>query len=332
MLVIPRENPTLGSMNSYYVQIPRLIEHFQGEVGCGALHFKSSSSEGILFFDKDDILNGFFTDRHGESNGRDVITQLIRSTESTNYILSVYKIRTEDIYFWSTIPDAKRIYQDLSTEFTDLEGLVKKMGTEALTGFIEVIIAQSKEGGLIMFNNGQICGGSYSWGTGDSLRNGQDLERLIKLTKERGGLFHVSRMHPMDAIDDAAAEDFEPEEIAAGPSLRILTAIEELMVIFERTLSGLRRLDSDFTTLLNRKFVAKADKYPFLDPFAAEFKYADQKITFVGDSTDKELVEGVIESITEIAEEINAQAQFGDNLKTWAKKYKPEVDDLKIRV
>jgi hypothetical protein len=332
MLVIPKENPTLGNMNSYYVQIPRLIEHFQGEVGCGALHFKSSSSEGILFFDKDEILNGVVFGRNGESNGRDVIEQLIQSTESTNYILSVYQIKTEDIYFWSTMPNAKRIYQDLSTEFTDLEGLVKKMGTEELTGFIEVGIGQSKDGGLILFNNGQVCGGSYSWGAGDSLRDAQDLEKLIKMTKERGGLFHVSRMQPAESVPEVIEEELPVEELLSKPSLRILTAIEELMVIFERTARQVRNLDSDFATLLNRKFVEKADQYPFLDPFAAEFKYADKKITFVGDTTDEELINGILESLIEIADEINARAKFKSDLTTWSKKYRPEVESFKIKI
>ena len=332
MLVIPRENPTLGNMNSYYVQIPRLIEHFQGEVGGGALHFKSSSSEGILFFDKDEILNGFVVGRNGESTGRDVIDQLIRSTESTNYMLSVYQIRTEDIYFWSTIPNAKRIYQDLSTEFTDLEGLVKKMGTEELTGFIEVMIGQSQDGGLIMFNNGQVCGGSYSWGTGDSLRDHQDLAKLIKMTKERGGLFHVSRMQPADTAAYAVEAELEMEELVPMPSLRVLTAVEELMVIFERTAQTVKNLNADFATLINRKFVEKAEQYPFLDPFAAEFKYADKKVTFVGDTTDDDLLRGVLESITEITEEIGAQSRFRSNLETWAKKYNAEVQNLGIRI
>ncbi|MBL0714266.1 MAG: hypothetical protein JJV98_11250 [Desulfosarcina sp.] len=332
MPVIPREKPTLGNMNSYYVQIPRLIEHFQGEVGCGVLHFKSSSSEGLLFFDKDEILNGFFAGRNGESTGRDVIAQLIQSTESINYILSVYQIKTEDIYFWSNIPNAKRIYQDLSTEFTDLEGLVKKMCTEALTGFIEVSISQSKEGGLVLFNNGQICGGSYSWGAGDTLRDDQDLTQLIQLTKERGGLFHVSRMQPSKPVEEAIEEELEVEELSYKPSIRILTAIEELMVIFERTALTMKNLDSNFATLLNRKFVEKADQYPFLDPFAAEFKYAHKKISFVGDTTDEELIKGVLESINEIAEEIDATAQFRSNLATWAKKYKSEVEKLKIKI
>ncbi len=331
MLVIPRETPTLGNMNSYYVQIPRLIEHFQGEVGGGALHFKSSASEGILFFDKDEILNGFVTGRNGESTGRDVIDQLIRSTESTNYTLSVYQIRTEDIYFWSAIPNAKRIYQDLSTEFTDLEGLVKKMGSEELTGFIEVTIGQSRDGGLVMLNNGQVCGGSYSWGAGDSLRDEKDLAKLIKMTKTRGGLFHVSRMQAVTPADNKAETLIEAEEVAPTPSLRVLTAVEELLVIFERATRKARHRGSDFATLLNRKFVEKAEKYPFLDPFAAEFKYADRKISFIGDTTDEELLQGVLESITEIAEEIGVHPQFKRNLDTWAKKYASDVQNLKIQ-
>ncbi len=330
MLVIPREAPTLGNMNSYYVQIPRLIEHFQGEVGGGALHFKSASSKGILFFDKDEILNGFVTGRNGESTGRDVIDQLIRSTESTNYTLSVYQIRTEDIYFWSTIPNAKRIYQDLSTEFTDLEGLVKKMGTEELTGFIEVTIGQSQDGGLVMLNNGQVCGGSYSWGAGDSPRGDQDLAKLIKMTKEQGGLFHVSRMQPVEPSETKAEKEIAAGDMAPTPSLRVLTAVEELMVIFERTSRKVKNLDRDFATLLNRKFVDKAEKYPFLDPFAAEFKYADQKVSFIGDTTDEELLQGVLESIAEIAEEIGVYPQFKSNLDTWAKKYQADVQNLKL--
>jgi hypothetical protein len=124
--------------------------------------------------------------------------------------------------------------------------------------------------------------------------------------------------------------ELEAEDIEPTPSLRVLTAVEELMVIFERTTRKVKNLDSDFATLLNRKFVEKAEKYPFLDPFAAEFKYADQKISFIGDTTDAEMLQGVLESIAEIAEEIGVQRQFKGNLDTWAKKYQADVKNLQI--
>jgi hypothetical protein len=333
MIVIPKEDPVIGNLNSYYVQIDRLIEHYQGEIGCGSLYFKSMSSEGILFFDKDEILNGIFSHKNEEVTGPDAVTALIKSSESTNYSLSVHRLRSDDIYFWSTIPDSKRIYQDLSTEFTDLEGLIKKMKSEELIGFIEVTVGDNQGAGLLFFQNGQTTGGSYSWGRGDSQRGIEDQNKLVHLTKNFGGSFHVSRiqLNEGDADEDNDIE-FEPEELPDKPSSRIITAMEEMIAIFERTVLALKHIDTDFATLLNRKFVEKADRYPFLDPFAAEFKYANEKITFEGDTTDRELTEGVVESISELADEINAAAPFKNNLVTWMKKYDEEVKEYEIKV
>jgi hypothetical protein len=257
----------------------------------------------------------------------------MQSSESINFSLNVYLLRAEDIYFWSTMPNAQRIYQDLTTEFTDLEGLIKKMKSEGLTGFIEVVIGDGKGEGLIFFNNGQVSGGSYSWGSGDSRREEEDQEKLVQLTKDHGGAFHVSRI-PMDEKNLASEmdDDLHPEEVLEKPSTRIVTAMEEMMAIFERTVSTQKSIPSDFATLLNRKFVEKADRYPFLDPFAAEFKYADEKIKFEGDTTDKELTQGILESITELAAELDALIQFKTNLVTWMKKYREEVKLFDIKL
>ena len=326
MIVLPREKPILANLNSYYVQIERLIEHFQGEVGCGGIHFHSLSSEGMLFFDKDEVLNGLFVQKSQEMMGAEAVDTLIKSAETTNYSLDVYILRSEDIYFWSTIPGAKRIYQNLTTEFTDLEGLIKKMTSENLTGFIDVLIEGDKGGGLVFFNNGQISGGSYSWGKGDSKRGAEDQNRLIKLTKETGGSFNVSRI-AMEENAKAEEEniDLEAEEFSEKPSIRIVTAMEEMIAIFERTIRSSKNIGVDFPTLLNRKFVEKAERFPFLDPFAAEFKYANEKIFIDGYTTDEELTKGILESITELADELDSSAQFKNNLATWMKKYKEEV-------
>lgn len=331
MIVIPKEEPVLGNLNSYYVRIDRLIEHFQGEVGCGGLVFKSLSSEGILFFDKDEILNGVFAHKGEEMTGPDAIDPLIKSSETTNYSLSVFVLRPEDIYFWSTIPDAKRIYQDLTTEFTDLEGLIKKLKSEGLTGFIEAFIGDGKGGGMIFFNNGQVSGGSYSWGSSEAPRGEADQNKLVQLTKEHGGSFHVNRID-MDenGKNEDEASNLDAEEIAESPSARIITAMAEMMAIFERTIRSIKTIDHDFFTLLNRKFVEKADRYPFLDPFAAEFKYADETITIEGDTSDRELTNGLCESVAELANELDALSQFKRNLVTWKKKYKEEVEAFAI--
>lgn len=344
MIVIPKESPIIENLNSYYVQIERLIEHYQGEIGCGSLYFKSMASEGILFFDKDEILNGVFAHKDDETKGPNAIASLITSAETTNYTLSVHHLRSDDIYFWSTIPDSKRIYQDLSTEFTELEGLINKMKTEGLMGYIEVSVGEGKGSGLVFFNAGEITGGSYTWGRGDSNRSIEDQNKLIQLTKEFGGTFHVSRI-PLEenGKSENATAEIEAEEVDDGPSARIITAMEEMIAIFERTVGGLKTIDTDFTTLLSRKFVEKADRFPFLDPFAAEFKYANGKITLEGQTTDKEFTEGILQSLSELSEEIDTSNKsirsgpafsihFKNNLVTWMKKYKKEVTQYNIQL
>lgn len=344
MIAIPKEAPIIENLNSYYVKIERLIEHYQGEIGCGSLYFKSMASEGILFFDKDEILNGVFEQKNEEIKGINAIQSLITSAETTNYTISVHQLRSDDIYFWSTIPDSKRIYQDLSTEFTELEGLINKMKSEGLMGFIEVSVGDGKSGGLVFFNTGEITGGSYTWGRGDSDRSIEDQNKLIQLTKEFGGSFNVSRI-PLEenGKSENVPAEIEAEEVDDGPSARIVTAMEEMIAIFERTVSGLKSIDTDFATLLSRKFVEKADRFPFLDPFAAEFKYANGKITLDGPTTEKEFTEGILQSLLELAEELDTSQKstrsgpafsihFRNNLVTWMKKYKKEVKQYDIQL
>jgi len=52
MLIIPKEKPDIGNLNSYYLDIRKLIEHCQGELGSGAICFKGPGEEGAIFFDK----------------------------------------------------------------------------------------------------------------------------------------------------------------------------------------------------------------------------------------------------------------------------------------
>ena len=98
--------------------------------------------------------------------GQKAIERLLEAGDDYNFSVNIYEIGTEEIYFWASIPAAEKIYKDLSTEFTDLEGLIKKMRSEKLTGYIDVSIGSGKEMGLIFLINGKIMGGSYSWGNG----------------------------------------------------------------------------------------------------------------------------------------------------------------------
>ena len=326
MVIVPREKPVMQHLNSYYLDIEKLMEHFRGELGAGAIHFHSASAEGVVFFDKDEILSSVYRDKDEEIDGEEAIDRLVNSASQQNFTVNVYEINPERIYFWSNMKEGETIYHGLSTEFTDLQGLIKKMMAEKLTGYIDVSIGEGSMGGLLFFNNGQPVGGSYSWGGGEINGSQEGRNRLIEESKRVGGVCDVIRI-PMSKIgkEEAAKAGEKSKKVAGGGASLTTEALGEPMSKLEGLVASSKRIKSDFGTLLKKKFVEKAETYPFLDPFAGEFFYAGGKISFEGKSSEESLFRGVLECVKELAEELDLTDELRRELESWTSKYDAQL-------
>lgn len=325
MVIIPREKPVIENLNIYYLDIRKLFEHFQGEIGSGGVFFKSHSAEGAIFFDENELLNGYFQEKDTMLTGNAAIDQLIQAESEHNYSVSIYRISQEEIYFWSSLPSAEIIYKDLSTDFTNLDGLIKKMSSEKLTGYIDVVIGDGIEGGLIFISNGEIIGGSYSWDGEKTDSSQSNLKILVDKTKKSGGIFNVSRISmKRDKVSG------ESKEQVSDANLDILAMLEEFLEVFETVVPTGKNKGAGFSSILKKKFVEKAEEYAFLDPFAAEFEYSDRKIKYFGQAGEKELANGVITSVKELAEELGILTEVKKNMTTWADKYEKKIEEFGI--
>ena len=320
MVVIPRQQPVLENLNIYYLDVRKLLEHFQGEIGSGGIYFKSHAAEGVIFFDQDQLVSGFFQDKEISISGNDAVERLLAAGDKYNFSVNIYQIGPEEVYFWAGIPTAEKIYKDLSTEFTDLEGLIKKMSAEKMTGYIDVTIGSGRENGLIFMINGKIMGGSYSWGNGTPSASKKNQDLLIQKTKEQGGTFNVCRIPFKNAQPDR-------QPVAPAPN-KVQTAIvmmEALLSIFEKVVHKKMKKKADFQKLLKQKSVENADRFSFLDPFAGEFEYAQQKIAISGRVSDRDLVDGVVTVVNEMARELGLQSALIENLDLWLEEYADEL-------
>ena len=108
--------------------------------------------------------------------------------------------------------------------------------------------------------------------------------------------------------------------------------IEDLLKIFEKTVSTRKKMRPDFNKILKMKFVENAEQYAFLDPFAAEFEYADQRIRFSGIASDQELVDGVTHSLTQLAQELGLVPQFLFNTEAWSEKYAKQIQKFNVKL
>ena len=325
MVIIPRDKPVLENLNIYYLNVKKLLEHYQGEIGSGGVYFKSHAAEGAIFFDKDDLLNGHYQDKQNDISGMDAIERLMKSGNQQNFMVTIYKIAEEEVYYWASIPTAEKIYKDLSTEFTDLEGLIKKMISEKLTGYIDVSIGPGKESGLVFIINGNITGGSYSWSNGKPTTNKENQKLLISKTKEQGGIFNVCRI-PISKLkvgqqaDNTLIDDIDT----------ILDMLEELLITFESVVSTTKKIRMDFSKLLKQKFVENAEKYSFLDPFAGELEYSRRHLSYTGNSNNKDLTDGIVDSVKEMAQELGVLPRLVSELGPWSEKYAQELSALGI--
>ena len=320
MLVIPRQQPVLENLNIYYLNVRKLLEHFQGEIGTGGVYFKSHAAEGVIFFDQNELLSGFLRDRDVEITGQKAIKRLLEAGDDYNFSVNIYEISTEEVYYWASIPAAEKIYKDLSTEFTDLEGLIKKMSSEKLTGYIDVSIGNGKDVGLLFLVNGKIMGGSYSWANGSPSLSKEDQDLLIQKSKDLGGSFNVCRIPLTKSVTER-----EPDDGGPNHTEKAIMILEELLVTFEKVVRSRGKKRFDFQKLLKQKLVEHADRYAFLDPFAGEFDYRENKITFSGRASDRNLVVAVFAVVKETALELGLLSPLIENLDAWSVKYSEEL-------
>jgi hypothetical protein len=326
MLVFPKEKPLLTNLNAFYLKIDKLIEHCQGEIGAGGIFFSSVAAQGVIFFDPEEIVGGYFAEKENKINGAAAVDRLIQSDFDYNFTVEIYRIPQELVYFWSSIPASEKIYKDLSADFTDLEGLIRKMSAEKLTGYIDADLARGRESGMIFISGGEIIGGSFSWNSG---KNGSAKDRvkdLIERSKKVGGTFQVSRI----PVDNETQNPPSEMPLKSAYNQNTLKMLEEFIGIFEALYDTRKDKQVDFSSLLRNKFVQNADRFEFLDPFADEFEYRDRQITFTGDADDGELSNGIIVSINELAEDIGMKNQLKNYLSTWLRKYEDLLERLGI--
>jgi hypothetical protein len=325
MIIIPKGKPIVENLNSFYLDINKMIEHYQGELGAGCVYFASSSDEGLIFFDKDDLLNGVIKNSNSETTGPAAIERIIQTSAYQNFNINIFKIESELVYFWANIPNAKTIHSNLSTEFTDLEKLIKKMSSEKLTGFIDISINKGNEGGFIFFSNGEIIGEFFSGTNGKNNTTNSNLELLFQETKSKGGVFNVSAI-PLKPKKNSIST----KEPAGSKPLLSVTIIEELLIILENIVASQKKSRIDYHSALKKKFLEKVDKYEFLDPFSAEFKYIDKRIVYEGKSDIGNVIIGVIECVVELAKDLNLSAILATQLSPWSEKYAKEIKALNI--
>lgn len=309
IIVIPKNIPVIQNLHSYYVNVRKLLEHYQGEIGCGGILLSAPAAEGAIFFDKDGLLEGAFRSPEQSLVGRNAVEHLAESGPACNFRISVFRLSARAVYYWASIPAAERYGRELNAAAVDLDGLIEKLASEQVSGYVAA--TEGRREAAIFFDKGRIIGGAYPWSDGDFSQLPGHPAQFVLWCKERKALCRVGRI-PLSLVNGGAASD--------GSETDTLAMLEELVGLAEEVLT-VNRVQPGFDRRLKQKLLAKAERFPFLDPFAGEFEFSDQKIRFSGDTPHRELVAALTETVTELAAEAGAEDVFRERLAGWAERH-----------
>jgi hypothetical protein len=95
-----------------------------------------------------------------------------------------------------------------------------------------------------------------------------------------------------------------PESSKSGNEMRdLMHLMSQIVAAVERGMTAAGR-GSSFPTALRAGLLAVTERYPFLDPFAAEFEYQDKEIVFVGTAQPVEFASGLSEALRQMVEDL----------------------------
>lgn len=275
-MIFPKGQTVYKDLNTSFTNIGELLLDLKTNSFTGYVQVSFSEYEGILFLDSGNIVNAVAEAEGKRKTGQEAVSNVTTRAKDRNGAISVYGLSGEMVINLAGMVESEAVYKDLSTEFTSLDKLIAKLQNEKHTGYVEVVMKDEHGAGLIFLRAGHPIESILSI-NGDTLSGAVILRRIIETASAVGAVFNVYQA----TAEEASAED---TQIMASFDLpQLLEVWGEIISSAERVADGLSS-EGHFVNTFKDILMERADDYPFLDPFAAEFEYRDGQIAFHGES------------------------------------------------
>ncbi len=317
-MIFPKGEIVHKNLSTSYTNLNGLLlslksEDFSGYVKIGFLDY-----EAVLFMDSGDIINAIEQIGDKKRFDQKAINSILSKAKEQDGIISVYQLSPEMVTVLASTLKREILYKDLSTDFTSLQRLINKLGEERHTGYIEIALKNGKGTGVIFFQEGEPIETILTAEDGNLISGMNLLNKILEEAQGAGVVFNVYRAN-LSTSSDQITEVRESGDL--GNLLRVL---QDTISTIETVLDGLIK-KGIFISELSRTLVKKSNEYPFLDPFAAEFRYKDGKIIFTGQTDIHELTRGLGECLGLTIEALSYQFSKEEILN----KVKGELDQIK---
>ncbi len=318
-MIFPKGQVVYENLNTAYTQFDAMLADLQSNHFTGYIKITGWQYEGILLLDTGGIVNAIDElkgERRSGAAAADSIVVRAREKDST---ISVYRLNEEMAQVLSGLFNGEAIYRDLESDFTSLDKLMTKLQAEKHTGYIEVRSKNGSDASMIFLRDGRTV--ESLWVRNGAVLSGAEaLPQILQTTTTSSALFTVYRTDPAGAYRKGTtlADSFSRQEV--------LSFWQTVLQQIETTVDQETGPES-FVIALKRACIAQAERYNFLDPFAAEFEYSNGEVRFEGQTTLSELNQGLCASLAQTVRELSGSPDQKDLMF----KLRPVADQIKSK-
>lgn len=230
--------------------------------------------------------------------------------------IDAYFLSPELVTLLSTLSQHEPLYNDLSTEFTDVRGLLEKLRKEGFTGYIAAELSGGKGHGMIFLQDGDPIGAILEEGDGD-WKGLKELQEVVGRIQEAGATLNVYR-----SVKEEEAREEAEEQIGTALSLFQLLYSET-----ERVIDSMVDREGAFEESFHKARVDLAETYPFLDPFVGELNFEEGAFYLSGDVNPEEFIRGTGEAYDLALEKVPVKMSKDELYQELRKVLKPLIEE-----
>ncbi|MBN2433436.1 MAG: hypothetical protein JXQ27_18335 [Acidobacteria bacterium] len=295
MIKLPKGTPIHKELSSSFVDLGKLLEELRNNGFSGLVEMVGLRAEGNLLIENGVIIDLHFTGEK-EIHGRQHMNAVHKMAKADNMLISTYQIPPESVVLLSGFLGSEKIHENLSSEFTDPDKLISKFAKEGGEYFIEVLFRKNLGTGLLFIQEGEVVDALLSL-LGKSLSKGQAaVTGIIEGASELGAVFNVYKAE-IDTGQLGAAG-------LAIPTDQLEDMIGIVIGGFHENVREIAPKKVNYDLFFREACLTLAEKYPFLDPFAAEFVYKDGHVTLVPGEAPEAIAGGAVALIRYMIEKL----------------------------
>lgn len=288
-MILPKGEVIYENLNTSFTNFGELLSNLKVNQITGYVLVSFWEYEGVFYLDSGNIVSAIEEYKNSRKIGQDAITGLLSKAKQKDGMISVYKLSPDLVAILAGAVKSEIVYKELTSDFTNLEKLIEKLKIEQHTGYIEIMTKDEKSTAIIFIQAGEPIESILS--TKDKVTSNSGIHpQIYELVKLNGAVFNVYKAG-LSINSSDISYSFDISQLLDFWGIVIATIENK----FE---SG--KFDHSFRTSL----IDKADNYPFFDPFADEFKYANGKITFEG-SISTNFSKGMAEVLNDLIIQIS---------------------------